>query len=104
MLINPTKIAFCIILTETSIYLAYYKDIIFSSLVLANFVGMLSFSYNIVPHGLGGIDGATERSKQMLTWLSWMATFTAVLTFSVYFFDLDAAFYLKGKAYYNLRQ
>jgi len=43
--VQPSKAAFALIFVEMSLYLTYYKDVIFSLLTLVNFVGMLIVSY-----------------------------------------------------------
>lgn len=42
--VEPSKVAFFLILIEMSIYITYYKDVMFSLLTLVNFVGMLIIS------------------------------------------------------------
>jgi hypothetical protein len=46
MFTNPCKACFVIIFIEMVVYLAYFKDTIFSSVVLCNFVGMLTLAYS----------------------------------------------------------
>jgi len=44
MTVEPSKVAFVFIFVEMSIYLTYYKDVMFSLATLSNFVGMLIIS------------------------------------------------------------
>ena len=45
MMVFPSKIAFCVIFIEMAVFIAYYKDIIFSTITLINFCGMYYNSY-----------------------------------------------------------
>ena len=45
LLVLPSKILFCIIFLEMSIYVAYYKDGIFATMTLVNYLGMLLVAY-----------------------------------------------------------
>jgi hypothetical protein len=45
MFLGPSEACFILILAEAVIYLAYYKDIIFTSVVFCNFMGMLVSNY-----------------------------------------------------------
>ena len=44
-MVFPSKIAFCVIFIEMAVFIAYYKDIIFSTITLINFCGMYYNSY-----------------------------------------------------------
>lgn len=45
MMVFPSKIAFCVIFIEMAVFIAYYKDIVFSTITLINFCGMYYNSY-----------------------------------------------------------
>lgn len=57
-------------LAETIVYLTYYKDIIFSSCMVAMFVGMMSSSYQILSFAVWRIlsdpDGTIKDMKKLL--------------------------------------
>jgi len=115
LLLNPSKVVYAVILTEMVIYLAYYKDIIFSSVVLTNFVGMGSINYNQIRIDMARYqaDSIKELEEEVLEagdlytaqtlivyrWLFASMVLTFVFTMSVFLLDLDRSFYLKGKLY-----
>ena len=45
MMVFPSKIAFCAIFIEMAVFIAYYKDVVFSFITLLNFCGMYYNSY-----------------------------------------------------------
>ena len=47
-MLNPAKVAYLILLVETTINLAYYKDIVFGFVTIGNYVGMYLYSINRV--------------------------------------------------------
>ncbi|CDW72569.1 UNKNOWN [Stylonychia lemnae] len=81
-------IAMTVMLIEMSIYLAYYKDVMFSITTLLNYVGM--FIHN--------------NQKEFFTVyvhnaLIGMITITSVFIFMTIVYDYDKAFYLKHRIY-----
>ena len=44
-MVFPSKIAFCAIFIEMAVFIAYYKDVVFSFITLINFCGMYYNSY-----------------------------------------------------------
>jgi len=45
LVLVPTKISLVVLVTEATINLAYYKDIVFALVQMSNFGGMLYSSY-----------------------------------------------------------
>jgi hypothetical protein len=82
------------------IYLAYYKDIIFSSVVLCDFVGMLTMAYDQKYHQYDSSQNRIDQDdiSSLWKWLLIMTSLTGFLTISMMCFDLDRSFYLHGKA------
>lgn len=97
MFTNASKACFLVMIIEMCIYLAYFKDIIFSSVILSVFVGMFTQSYNMMYKVYP--KSTSEQVAQIYTWLEFCVYGTILLTISTFFFDLDRAFYLQGKAY-----
>ena len=45
LMVSPSKIAFIVIFVEMAVFIAYYKDVVFSLITLVNFCGMYYNSY-----------------------------------------------------------
>jgi len=44
-MVTPSKVAFCLIFLEMSIFITYYKDVMFALTTMVNFFGMYYTSY-----------------------------------------------------------
>ena len=83
-------IALTLMLIEMCIYLAYYKDIIFSLVTLINYVGMLTYHMS-----------NQEYDESIQTALITNICITGIFIILTLIHDLDRAFYLKYKRFYT---
>lgn len=83
-------IGLTIMLIEMCIYLAYFKDIIFSLVTLMNYVGLLLYQ---TQHKMF--------NQSIVTCLITMISMTGVFILFTLIHDYDKAFYLKYKRFYK---
>jgi len=101
MTVEPSKVAFMLIFVEMSIYITYYKDVMFSLVTLANFVGMLIVSreQETQEQKANGMAGLLQTTKQIRVWLIVMVTLNSVWLVVTLLSDFDSAFYRKAFVY-----
>lgn len=99
--VEPSKAAFLLIFVEMSIYITYYKDVMFSLLTLVNFVGMLIVSQEQLSaeqQQLGTIS-LQEKIRQITNWLIAMVVLNVIWLVVTVIADFDSAFYRKAFVY-----
>lgn len=81
-----------IMLIEMCIYLAYYKDVIFSIVTLTNYVGMY---FNYENHGEKVYDYSVKRC------IIAMISISSAFILMTIIHDYEKAFYMKYRLYYK---
>lgn len=102
--VEPSKAAFLLIFIEMSIYITYYKDVMFSLLTLVNFVGMLIVSQEQLAQESVFADQASSSSyvaktHQISNWLIVMVVLNVIWLVVTVITDFDSAFYRKAFVY-----
>ena len=106
MNVETSKAAFAFIFVEMSIYLTYYKDVVFSTATLINYYGMLYISRQELDEAnmvkkttLLTFSLYQDKTNEIYIWLIIMVTLNSIWLLVTLITDYDCAFYRKAFVY-----